>query len=333
MRLDAALVTLKQHRIELAIAATVALGFGIWAVLIEIRTGLVDVPPGCFEAWLATPDQAGECADAVRSWGTILGEEGTKVIAAMAFVPFIVGLLGGVPIVAREIEARTAQTAWSLNGSRVSWLLRQLLPIAILLGATVAFLALATGLLEADRTIWGYSPVEDLGQYGLQLLPRAFGAFGLGLLVGALSGRTLPAFVLGAVLVVSLVFAMGLAHQAWLERVDPVVVGTSSGAGGGLAPGAVATGVAWRSPEGGQVSTTEARARAHQAGIGSPALGNAEDAAAITWLMDHGYVELSLGITREMGLAWGLYDAVGFGLLGLVCIGASTVVVQNKRPA
>lgn len=45
----------------------------------------------------------------------------------------------GVPIVARELEARTAQTAWSLSGSRLRWLLRQMAPILILLGVTVSF--------------------------------------------------------------------------------------------------------------------------------------------------------------------------------------------------
>jgi hypothetical protein len=332
MRRDAALVTLKLHRVELGIAAALALFFVGWVLLIELRMAMVDVPAGCFESWAAAPGEAGACAGPMRAWGTILGEEGSRVIAAMAFIPFIVGLLGGVPIVAREIETRTAATAWSLNGSRVRWLIRQVLPIVILLGTCVAAHAIATGQLEVDRTIWGYSPVEDLGQYGLALLPRAFGAFGLGLLAGALSGRTLPALALGAVLVISVVFALGLARQAWVERVDPVVVGTSDG-GGSLTPGAVVTGVAWRSPDGDQLSITDARARAHQAGIGSPSAADAEDGAAFAWLVDEGYIELSLGITRETALEWARYDGVGFALLGFLSIGATAAVVRTKRPA
>jgi hypothetical protein len=117
-----------------------------------------------------------------------------------------VGLLGG--IVARELEARTAQTAWSLSGSRLRWLIGQVAPILVVLGVTVTFAALAAGLLEANRQAWGEFTFHYLEEYGPLIVFRAFCAFGIGLPIGGLLGRTLPAFVLGAALSLALVFAV-----------------------------------------------------------------------------------------------------------------------------
>ena len=332
--LASARITLKQHRFEVGVGALAAIALSVWALSIGIRTGMITVPPGCFDMWLsAGPDGAGECAASVRAWGLILAEEGTMVIEAMAYVPFAIGLVAGVPIVARELESRTAQTAWSLNGSRIRWLLRQLAPVLLLLGASVTVLALTTAALEADRVLWAYSPVEDLGQYGPLIATRAFGAFGLGLLVGALMGRTLPAFVLGAVLTITLSFGMGLAREAWLDRVDPEVVGKSSAGSGDLLPGAVITGVAWRTPDGEQISIVEASALAHAAGAAQPASEDVQDGPAIAWLEQHGYVEVAIGVTRDMALAWGLYDALGYGLVGSASIAGTILIVRQKRPA
>jgi hypothetical protein len=74
----------------------------------------------------------------MRVWGGALAVDGEKLFMAMKILPFGVGLLAGVPIVARELEMRTAQTAWSLNGSRLRWLIRQVAPIGGVVALAIA---------------------------------------------------------------------------------------------------------------------------------------------------------------------------------------------------
>lgn len=329
--LAVARVTLKQHRFELGAAAIAAIAAGIWALLVELHLRMIGAPPGCLEAWIASgPKEGGECGSSLQAWSGILD---TWVIGAMAYLPFAIGLLGSVPIVARELESRTAQTAWSLNPSRRRWLLRQLVPVLVLLGAGLTFAAVATSVLEADRVIVGYSPVDDLGRYGPLIVARAFGAFGLGLLVGALLGRTLPAFVLGVALAVALTFVVSSAREAWQNRLEPVVVAEMSAAGGTtLDPNAVITDVAYRTPDGKQISLADALAAAHAAGAPEPAPGDVQDNPALVWLEQHGYVELALGVTREMALGWAPYDALCFVLVGFASLAGTTLVVNQKRP-
>lgn len=310
----AARVTLKQHRFEVGMAALAALVLGMAALFVEYELKAVDVPRGCFDARLATgPSGAGDCAGPIQAWGSILADQGVRIIAAMAYVPFAVGLLGGVPIVGRELESRTAQTAWSLNGSRLRWLIRQIAPVLMFLGLAVTFAALASGAVEADRVVWGQSPFLDIGLHGPPVVARAFGAFGLGLLLGALLGRTLPAFVFGAILLLTLVYQVGVARNAWLNMQHPVVIEDASTA--------VQTGWAWLTPQGTQVTDLQARAQV-PAGMSHPE----------TWLADHGYRLVALGVTEEVAMGWALYDALGFSLVGSASLGATIVVVNRRRP-
>lgn len=251
----------------------------------------------------------------------------------MAFVPFVIGLLGGVPIVAGELESRTAQVAWSLYPSRLRWLLRQMAPILVVLGAGLIFAAATTSELAADRAIVGYSPVDDLGQYGPLIVARAFGAFGVGLLVGTLLGRALPGFVLGAAVILSLTFAVSSAREVWLDQLAPVVISEMSASGGeAFVPDGVITDVAFRTPEGNLISLADARAIAHTAGAPEPAANDEQDVPAAIWLEEHGYVEVALGVTREMALQWAAYDALSFSSAGLASLAGTILIVNRKQP-
>lgn len=121
---------------------------------------------------------------------------------------FVVGLIVGIPLVARDIEQGTAQLAWTLGRSRTRWLLRRigfgLLVVVVLL----AGLAVATDVLGA-----AVRPDEDLsrgfffeGNRGHIIVARGILALGVGVLVGAILGRQLPALLLGLV-VVGLLYA------------------------------------------------------------------------------------------------------------------------------
>jgi hypothetical protein len=337
----AALVTLKQHRFEVAFAALAAIAVAVWALLTEFRLTALGVPSRCIDDWLVTgPAGREDCVGAMRQWGSTLysGEgifngQGPLPLAAMPLLPFLVGLLGGVPLVARELEARTAQTAWSLFPSRAMWLIRQLAPVALVLGVTVAFAAFAASPVAADRVAWGGIASLDLGLHGPLVLIRAFAAFGIGLFAGALLGRALPAFVLGGALCFTLLTASGFARNAWMAGLPSVVIREAAPAGEVvLAPRSITTGYEWTTPDGQQISFQEARGIATAAGVPLPKEDDQQDSAAAVWLDAHGYQFVTVGITDEMALGWGSYEAAIFGALGLISLPTAFWLVQRRRP-
>jgi len=130
-----------------------------------------------------------------------------------------VGLIVGIPLVARDIEHGTAQLAWTLGQSRTRWLLRRvafgLLVVVILL----AGLAVVTDLLGAAM-----QPNDDLsrsfffeGNRGLIIVARGILALGIGVLMGALLGKQLPALLLGLIVIGLMYGALTVGLGRWNE--------------------------------------------------------------------------------------------------------------------
>ena len=322
LMLTSARLTLKLHRFEVGAAALAAVALGVAALVVVYRLNAINVPAGCFDVWLAAgPDGAGACTDPVQAFATINEDEAGKIFAAMAVLPFAVGLLAGVPIVGRELESRTAQTAWSLNGSRLRWLVRQLVPITILVGVTVTFAALAANLLETTREPWYHSGFNDLPLHGPIVVARAFAALGVGLLVGALVGRSLPAFIVGAVVSILLLMGAGMASQSWLEGLPSEIIRNESAAGAEPTFQGLMTAQAWLGPDGTRLTMDEAMAKVPL---------SASDQA--TWLEDNGYQLVDLGVSDATLLGWQPYEIVGFTVVGVASLAAGAWVVNRRRP-
>jgi ABC-type transport system involved in multi-copper enzyme maturation permease subunit len=120
----------------------------------------------------------------------------------LVFLSFAAGLFLGVPIVARELERGTARLAWSLAPSRMRWFLARLLPVLALL-AVVTFLA----GIAAERFVASTTAETDLansftnfGFRGLLIASRAVFIFAVGVAVGSIVARALPAVILAAVI-------------------------------------------------------------------------------------------------------------------------------------
>jgi hypothetical protein len=322
MMLQSARLTLKQHRFEVAAGAIAALLLGAAALWVNWKLVSLNVPPGCFDAWLRGGGAAGpECDGPVRAFGQINEEEAGKIFAAMAVLPFAVGLLGGVTLVGRELEARTAQTAWALAASRARWFFRQLWPILLVLGVSVTFAAVAASVLEATRTTFHSWVFSDLGLHGPLVVARAFAALGLGLLAGAALARTLPAFIVGAILAAALMYGAGMTRQAWVTTqprvvVDAAVYNDPIGFDGLLFE------QGWRTPGGTLLSETEATALAPVDGSTDP----------YEWLVDRGYEVVQFGVTTERLGGWEPLEIGGFALIGLALILGTVAIVDRRRP-
>ena len=134
--------------------------------------------------------------------------------------PFGMGLVLGVPLVSREIEHRTAAMAWTLSPSRAWWLGRRaafLVLVLVVLLLVLAFVGevLASAqmpTLHLDRDFAWY------GRRGGLIVVRGLVSLGIGVLIGAMLGRVLPALLLAAFASVLVFTAVSLGMDRWLER-------------------------------------------------------------------------------------------------------------------
>ena len=131
----------------------------------------------------------------------------------VAVVPGIIGMFWGAPLVARELEGGTFRLAWTQSVTRTRWL-------AVKLGMIGLVSMAAAGLLSLLVTWWA-SPLDraTMNMFGTfdqrDIVPIGYAAFAfvLGVTVGVLIRRTLPAM---ATTVVAFV-AVRLATTHWIR--------------------------------------------------------------------------------------------------------------------
>jgi hypothetical protein len=320
--LRSARITLKQHRFEIGAAVIAAVLTGALALWVNARLAAFDVPGNCFPVRLSgANDLTPECSDALKGWQQIIGTlEAFLLLAALAILPFAAGLIAGVPVVGRELELRTAQTAWALAASRRRWFARQLWPILVVFGLVMAFTAAAASAFEATRAAWFLGVLDYLGFHGPLLVARTLAAFGLGLIAGAVLGRTLPALIVGALLSIGLLFLVSTARQGWIEaqpRVELDYAAASTPTFRGMW-----SDQAWRAPDGRLVSHNDAMSLAPRDGEIDP----------FDWLSDQGYRPIAFGLTAETLRGWEPLEIAGTVFLGLVLVLWTVAIVDEKRP-
>ena len=170
----------------------------------------------------------------------------------VGLVPFIAGLVLGVPIVSREVEHRTALIAWPLSGSRVRWLAWRSMPVFAIALVLVAVLAFAS-----DEMWRAYFPTSDIGfaEYesrGIPLVTRAALMLVVGVAAGAVIGRLLPSLLVGIGLSVAILVGFALVLPYWVPSAELT--------GGELVifgPGPLRTGAEYRLATGEIVSAQE----------------------------------------------------------------------------
>lgn len=211
----------RQQRWELilvALAVVAAAAAMLW--LASALDGLRLASPDCAE-FLRNQGDPGfgpplACQAALDMWWSMIGQ--STMLQSFALVaPFGIGVVLGAPVVAREIDGGTAQLAWSLSRSRIDWLIRRIVFVALFVVALLALVASASEVLAAAT-----QPDRDLsedflyfGQRGVPVVARGVGALLVGVLVGAVIGRVLPA-VLVAGIVMGLAFGgLSLGQEAW----------------------------------------------------------------------------------------------------------------------
>jgi hypothetical protein len=113
----------------------------------------------------------------------------------LMFLPALIGVFVGAPLVARELESGTFRFAWTQGCSRVQWIVTKLVLLAVVLTAlALAFSALFTWWYGPFDAITGRMSTGDAYEIsGLVFAARTLFAFTLGALLGLLIRRTVPA--------------------------------------------------------------------------------------------------------------------------------------------
>lgn len=194
-------LTWRIHRFEALFGAGVAvlLAATLWVIASHLRA--IDVDPACWAQWAGSDQATSACQRAVGAWLRVNEDEVGQMTGLLVFVPILLGVVLGVPVVGREAEMRTLGLAWALEGRRWRWLLARVLPMLAIAVAGAALLGMASSELRAAQSV---SPFEgedlgDISRQGVVLGARVLLGFALGLLAGAALGRTLPALLVAAV--------------------------------------------------------------------------------------------------------------------------------------
>jgi hypothetical protein len=206
--------TWRQFRTQTVIASSALSAFGVLLfVTALITTDLYADVAAC----------SGDCAGATKAFlirfnGSAAFPAALAAMAALYVTPALIGVFWGAPLIAREVETGTHRLAWSQSVTRTGWLVAKLA-----VGGALA--VAATGLLSWAVTVWAQrldSASHDriiplvFGARGIVPVAYAIFAFLLGVTVGMLVRRTVPAMATTLAVYVAVVAAMPLWVRARL---------------------------------------------------------------------------------------------------------------------
>lgn len=187
------------------------------AVAMALVTWQLEASRDAVVACYAEGDATSAACRSTIEWGNTLAAA-VGILGSMAIIaPFALGIFLGAPLVAREIEHRTAPIAWSLSRSRRTWLGHRALPVIALLAVALLALGQASELMltTAEESELGF---RHYAMFGPMLLARGLAVFGIGLVVGLALGRVLPAVLVTAVATVLLVAGLSIGRDLMMRE-------------------------------------------------------------------------------------------------------------------
>jgi ABC-type transport system involved in multi-copper enzyme maturation permease subunit len=184
-------VTWRQHRMQLFVGAAVlaAVAFAALATGLPIRTAYDRQEV----ASCVPPVARSGCDIIVRHFQS---EHDNVVLVAryLAFLPALVALFVGAPLLARELEHGTYRLAWTQGVTRRRWLLSQTLLLAVATAAgALALSAIVMWWLHPFDTLGGRMSPSRFEVEGLVVPAYTVFALAVGVLAGAVLKRTVPA--------------------------------------------------------------------------------------------------------------------------------------------
>lgn len=133
-------------------------------------------------------------------------------LVTMYVVPALIGIFWGAPLIAREIEAGTLRLAWNQSVTRTRWLATKLAIGAAAAAATIGLLtwAITAWAHHIDHAKHGWIAPWVYGARGIVPIGYALFSFALGVTLGMLIRRTVPAMAATLAVYVAAVVSMRL---------------------------------------------------------------------------------------------------------------------------
>jgi hypothetical protein len=205
---------LQRFELTLLIGASVVLTIASLIVAWQLNVAVAELRD-CYQAAPDSSVPGWPCRD-IDAWFAQLSGAQQVILGVTLTVPFVLGLFLGAPLVAREIERRTAPIAWSLSPSRRRWLIRRAMPVALIVG-----LALVLVGQVAEALILATEP-EAIGfrhfaMHGPLLVVRGVAVLAIGVFIGLAIGRALPAVLLTILAVVGLFGGLQIARTEMMR--------------------------------------------------------------------------------------------------------------------
>ncbi|KAB8192405.1 ABC transporter permease subunit [Nonomuraea phyllanthi] len=201
------------------------------AVLVVLAVALALTGPGLssgYSTGIASCVQSDSCKNFYDQFFGTYQLPFLAVSLVVLLLPALVGLFWGAPLITRELEAGTHLLVWNQGITRARWLTVKL--------GLIGLVAMAATCLCGLAVTWWSSPLDKSAPEELALMaPLVFGArgiapmgyaafaFALGVTVGMLVRRTLPAMALTLAVFAALQLAMPLLVRPHLM---PPVTGT-----------------------------------------------------------------------------------------------------------
>lgn len=320
--------------VAIAVVAVAAAMLYFASTLEAMRAANPDCLAGVGGATYPTVEPTPACQGIISDYFNTVGS--ASILGWIAWAaPCGLGVILGAPLVAREIEGRTAQLAWSLSPSRTGWLLQRIAFITLFGLGLLTVVALANELLTAamlpERSMG--EDFTSFGRRGLLVVARGLVAIMIGVLVGAYIGRVLPA-ILASVIVMPLVFTgLSLAHDQW-NRADATLqrrnLDAAEPAEAEMTGLSVAHGI--ETVDGEFLTYDEAFTNGFAPNIsidGGKVYASEADIAAGRFVGYHAW----LVILGERYPELVLRDSAVAVLMGLGTLGITAAVVRQRRPA
>lgn len=233
--IDLAWLTWRQHRT--AIVASIALIAALTAYILYVAARITAINQQCGNT--ICPDNSPQYPALHATFGLL--QIASYLAIALRFLPLLIGVFLGVPLLTREHEQRTLILAWSQDITPQRWLWTKL---ALFAGLTAALTAAAAAagdhlahvlVIASNKTLFGEVLFPITGVYPTMALSVVW--LIVGVAVGAATRRTLPAAFAALAGYIALYVLVQWRYPIFRTPVTatmPVSAGLQRGVGGDL---------------------------------------------------------------------------------------------------
>jgi hypothetical protein len=238
--------------------------------------------------------------------------------------PFALGLFLGVPVVAREIEGRTAGIAWTLSRSRSRWLIQRVLPLVVMVVVLAAAVGIGSEFVTRTNPFADFSADPGFADHtarGWMLPVRALAVLVLGIAVGAMVPRQLPALLVAGAMTLALFVGLSVGMDIWMTSEAKPIPFEEEGRFGPFGGGPRIFDVAYQDDATGEVISMNDFYNRY-----------GEDIFAGDGEQPEGFTEVAIGIPGDEYWTWAVRESAILGGLAIASGGLAFAVVRRRRP-